>query len=165
MKRETTGTAFEQAAFPVSSANIPANRASLACIVTVHKKNWLPLEFSFILDEVNKLCWAPASYKASEFLTHFNTTDIFTNIHSKSTERILSEKSNQGTQVCREILEPKLLCWNSRHGNRENNTEIYSGTGEVKLAQFLTANLFGLHDCYATQGRTQSKNAVSPCAI
>jgi len=71
MKRETARTAFEQATVPVSSANISTDRTRLACIVTVHEKHWLSGKLGFVFDELNELCWAPASYQTSEFFTSF----------------------------------------------------------------------------------------------
>ena len=71
MKRITANTTLENFAFPVSSANVSATVAGLACEMTVDKNDCLANHLSLVLDKTQELLCAPASNKLSGFLPNF----------------------------------------------------------------------------------------------
>lgn len=71
---------------------------------------------------------------------YFCLSDICSDVCSQSSEGSNCNQGDEGTSFCQEILESGLLCWNSGHSHRTDNSEIYSRTrNEVNKSQFTTA--------------------------
>ena len=58
----------------------------------------------------------------------FGKTILQSSIHCEGIEGQDSKEGNKGKKICQEILEPKLLCRNSRNSHRTDCSEIHSRT-------------------------------------